>query len=471
MAGWLSKIAAPFVTKSTEGGAHWTMEGIIPSSWDLNFWQEGYDPLPYGAASAVVEACLGAYSQTVAMCPGDHWRELPDGGRERVKGSALTRVLKRPNAYQSISDFLLNLVRCLYDEGNAYAVAFRNGRGEIEELHLMSSRASAPRVAMDGSIFYSVGGNQVVDQTMAGMGLSYVPARDVLHLRLATPRHPLIGESPLIAAALDVGLSNQMKRSQWKFFQNGGRPSAVITTDQKLDKDQAEQVRTRWNEHSKGMAKGGVPILTNGMKIEPWAQTSVDAQLAETLKMSDQAIALTYRVPLAILGIGGQTYSSTEQLMNQWVASGLGFVLNHIEEGIGNLFELRGQPDEYLEFGTDALLRSAFKERIEAIVAGVHGGIFSPNEARAKEGLPPVKDGDEPRLQQQDVPLSWAADQQRLAEEQAKKPDPAPAPVAAPSAPDTSAANDDEPKPAAKPAKTYRDRRRHLREQNVRSIA
>jgi hypothetical protein len=54
------------------------------------------------------------------------------------------------------------------------------------------------------------------------------------------------------------------------------------------------------------------------------------------------------------------------------------------------------------------LLRSAYQVRIEALARGVQGGIYSPNEARNLEGLPDVKFGDEPRVQQQVVPLSAA---------------------------------------------------------------
>jgi hypothetical protein len=98
--------------------------------------------------------------------------------------------------------------------------------------------------------------------------------------------------------------------------------------------------------------------------------------------------------------------------MQSWIASGLGFTLNHIEEAIGNLFGLYGQPDEYLEFDTRALLRSAYRERIEALARGVISGIYSPDEARAEEDLPAVEDGygAMPRVQQQVVPLSYGAD-------------------------------------------------------------
>ena len=163
---------------------------------------------------------------------------------------------------------------------------------------------------------------------------------------------------------------------------------------------------------SQGDNAGLTAVLTNGLKANSIETNAVDAQLAEMLKMTDQNIALAMRVPLQILGIGGPTYASTELLMQSWIASGLGFTLNHIEEAIGNLFGLRGQPDEYLEFDTRALLRSAYRERIEALARGVISGIYSPDEARAEEDLPEVPGGygSMPRVQQQVVPLSYGAD-------------------------------------------------------------
>jgi hypothetical protein len=62
------------------------------------------------------------------------------------------------------------------------------------------------------------------------------------------------------------------------------------------------------------------------------------------LKLSDQAVALAFRVPLQILGIGGTPFASTEALMSSWQERGLGFCLNHIEEAFGQLFGLAGFP-------------------------------------------------------------------------------------------------------------------------------
>ena len=120
------------------------MDGCRPAPRNY-FWQQGYDVQPYGEASAMVEACVGAYAQTIAMCPGDHWRLLDNGGRERVTNSALSRILRRPNDYQTISDFLLNLTRALYSRGEAFAVALRNDRGEIDRTALDARGHAADR--------------------------------------------------------------------------------------------------------------------------------------------------------------------------------------------------------------------------------------------------------------------------------------------------------------------------------------
>src|SRR4051812_28478215 len=377
----------------------------------------------------MVEACVSAYAQTVAMCPGNHWRLNDDGGRDRQKTgtSALARILRTPNSYQSISDFLLNATRRLYMTGNAFVVAIRNDRFEVKELHLMLGACSA-QVAASGEVFYSLSGNELVERRLGREIV--VPARDVLHIRLHTPNHPLAGETPLQAAALDVATSGVIGQQQVAFYANQARPSFVLSTDQTLTVEQAKALRQRWDEQAASFHAGETAIMSAGLKPIPIYTNAQDSQLADVLKLSDQHIALVFRVPLQVLGIGGTPFASTEALMQSWKASGLGFALNHIEEAFGKLFNLAGQPEEYVEFDTGALLRSSRKELIEALAAGVHGGLIAPNEGRSELEYAKVEYGDEPRLQQQDVPLSYGFDLVK----QMNKPPPtpaAPAPAAA----------------------------------------
>jgi HK97 family phage portal protein len=219
----------------------------------------------------------------------------------------------------------------------------------------------------------------------------------------------MIGETPLAATYGDLLTQGAILGSQGQFYLNQARPSAVLQTDLVLSREQVEEMRQRWDEQSKKLATGGTPILTSGLKVATWNVSNRDAQMAEFLKVSEEHIALAFRIPLQILGLGGGSPGgSTEVLMRMWVATGLGFALNHIEEGLGQFFRLRGQPYEYIELSTDPLLRSAFKDRMEGLARAVQGGIYSPNDARMAEGFDAVPFGDEPRVQQQVVPLSAA---------------------------------------------------------------
>ena len=432
--GVLSRLRGVFGKAKAAEGAYRPGPYNIDGGWlsatagrFINFWQMGYSVQSYGDGSAMVEACISAYAQTVAMCPGDHWVKNEDGGRSRVTTSALSRIMRKPNDYQSMSDFMLNLTRRLYSDGEAFAVLLRNDRFEPKELHLM--RHGYPHVGEDGSIFYSLSGNEIIERRFA-FGAP-IPARDVLHVRLHTPRHPLRGESPILSTALDRAMSGAALNQQIAFYLNQARPSFMLETDERLTKEQITTLRESWNAQTLGENAGGTPILAWGLKAKPVTTTANDGQLAEMLKMTEQNVALAFRVPLQILGVGGTPFASTEALMAAWKASGLGFALNHIGEAFGQLFGLKGMPFEYLEFDTKALMRSAFKDMVEAYKNGVIGGIFSSDEAR-DEGfdLPatPNGAGKEPRVQQQVVPLSYGMQMQ-------------PPPVAAAPAPAADAAN------------------------------
>jgi HK97 family phage portal protein len=421
------------------GPWHILNQGWLPEPWGFwNFWQMDLDPLK-GGSSPVVEACIAAYAQTIAMCPGEHWWALENGGRERITTSALSRILKRPNDYQSRSDFLLDLASDLYRHGNTYALATRNDRYEVTALHPFDPAQSRPVVGSNGAIFYELAGNTVLegDRSFLGQQRSragiVAPARDVLHIKLEPEASaPLTGIPPSRHAAAAVAAQRAISGQLIQSFGNLNRPAGVIETEQNISQDQAAGWRQRFNDAWKGIDNlaAGPPVLTNGFKWKPVSMSAKDSALTEAARLTQDEIFAVYGVPPAILGLTDRSsFSSTEALMQFWLARGLGFAINHIEVGLDHFFGLKGWPDEWVELDTRALLRVAYKDRIEALARGVQGGIYAPNEARNSEDLPDAPFGDEPRVQQQVVPLSaW---------DKAKPETPRPeAPAAPPPAPE-----------------------------------
>jgi HK97 family phage portal protein len=202
-----------------------------------------------------------------------------------------------------------------------------------------------------------------------------------------------------------MAINQSIAKNQAAFFNNMSRPSGAIVTDEQLTREQMESLRNAWEQQSRGMNAGKVPILGWGLKWQPMTITSQDAQLLDAYKMSIEDIARVYRVPLALIGAYQQaTYNNVETLVSAWLATGLGFVMEHVEASFAKFFRLPS--DEICDFDVDVLLRTDFKSRIDGLAKGVQSGIYSPNEVRAREGLPAVEYGDEPRVQQQVVPLS-----------------------------------------------------------------
>ena len=377
--------------------------GYLPDHWHANWWQEGKNVQRFGGETAIVNACVDAYAQTIASLYGDHFKYDKDGSKNPVGASALSRLLHQPNEYQTRSDFMLNLVKDLLLNGNAYVVGIRNNRNEFGSLHLVRSTSTAAYIEPESKeVFYACGENPFLEKIDM-----MIPARDVMHIRLHTPRHPLIGVSPIEHAAASIAANAAITGHQAAFFNNMSRPSGVLSTEMKLTADQMGQLRSAWEAQSKDMNSGRIPILSNGIKWEPMSISSQDAQLVQAFQMTVEDVARAFRVPLPLVGdYRHATYNNVEQLISSWLSTGLGFILEHIELSFDKFFGLpRGQ---FTEFDVDALLRTDFAGRVDGLTKGIEQGLFTPNEARAKMGgLPAVDKGDQVYAQAQMQPLGY----------------------------------------------------------------
>ena len=414
------KWSNPFKRKPKEKSWVVTDQGLMNTSWDAGWWQQDLKPRS-GGLNETVEACVSALSQTVAMCPVNLLQDNPDGQAERLTGALPERVLLNPNEYTTRSTFFNQIIRSIYFSGNGYAVAVRDGNRAIKNLYVTDPRSIQGIIDPEsGDVFYWSSPNQ--GQKYNPETDTIYPSRDVLNIRI-NPRQgdPLKGDTPITAAANSIAANSAITGHQSKFFNNMSRPSGVLSTEQNLTKDQMLQLRDAYYAQSTREDSGKVPILGQGLKWAPMSLSSQDSQLVEAFGMTVQNISSVFRVPLPLVNsLQNSTFNNTESMMSWFLASGLGFLLEHIELELNKLFQL--PINQRLNFNTRALLRSDYKSRIDALSVGVINGIYSPNEARALEGLGAVADGEEPRVQQQVVPLS-AWDQEPPEPEPAPEPD------------------------------------------------
>lgn len=324
-----------------------------------------------------------------------------------LENSAPLRVMLRPNEYESGADFASRLVDEWMMAGEVAAWGIRNDRAEVAQLHLLPR--SCWRLLIDPetqSIFYAINRDGAL---LRPVDVSVIaPARDVMHLRWATPRHPLIGESGFAAAGLSAGIHVALQESQLAFFAQMRRPSGVLTTEQTLTKDQMNRLREAYDEQSKAMAKGGVPILSNGLKWQPMSLSTEDSEVIAALRMSNEEMARCVGVPGPLVGdLEKAGLANTEALIGHWLSISLGGLIERYEAALERLFDLNGR-SEWISMSTEALLRVNSKELMDSLTKGVQGGVLTPNDARRRSGLwlSPIEGGDQAFLQRQNTPVN-----------------------------------------------------------------
>jgi HK97 family phage portal protein len=353
----------------------------------------------------IIAAIRNAYGYSLSSSGMDHIRKEENGGITKLDNTAVYRVLRYPNKYQTQIDLVMLWVSSLIYHGNAYGYAVRNNRFEVVEIIPLPPHQNRAVIAEDGSLYYDTSWEW--DFFKTGNVQSLVPARDIVHIKLATHRSLLFGETPIADAAYSIGLNNAITQGTGAFQANMNRPSGILSTDLTLTKAQMLELRTAFEEQSQGFNQGRVPILGGGMKWSPMGIKATDAQVLETYKMTVQDLCRLFRIPPQLLGLDTTgTASSTETLISQWRATGLLFYAEVIERALERFFDL--PKNEEIRFDLNNLARANFVDLIGALATSVQNGMHSPNEARNEVGLPSVPFGDSPRVQAQNVRLEDA---------------------------------------------------------------
>lgn len=408
----LSKIGQWALSRAAgEGGIFVpkSMGGVsVPKSYPWNWWQKDLpvDPQDVGRFGPVL-TCVSIIAQDISRIPLQHVRVGENDAREKIVDRAPARLFRKPNPYQTIVDFLLYLGRSLLFDGNFYAYASRNERGEISALYPLHPRAVSVYLDPQGSdYFYLISSDNTTQ--MAGVESQvWLQPHQVFHVRLFTPVHPLVGESPLVAGLIPASSGMSINRHSASFFKNMVRPSGVLKHPKRLQPEAMTAIKKRWMQLFSGDNIGEPAVLSEGMEWQQVQMNAVDAELIKSYSLSERQIFQIFRVPPFLGGDMDQSsLNNVESLIRFYLQSCLGFYVKHIETALTAFFRLR--PDESIVFDLEkALLRGDFEQRMTALGKAVQNGVYSTNEARARENLPPVEYGDEPRMQQQMVPLSF----------------------------------------------------------------
>ncbi len=379
--GWTSFIREPFA-----------------GAWQRNIEIDKRESL---LAFSAVYACVSLIASDIsklrvrvmADSGGDQWSEVS-------QATALDRLLRYPNSYQTRQQFIEQWVvsRLLY--GNVYCLIERDWRRLPTALYVLNPQLVSVLVTNDGGVYY-----RLSSDNLSGIGAEVtVPSTDVIHDRGICLWHPLVGVSPIQACGRSATVGNRIQANSGLFFENMSRPSGILSAPGEIKNDTAKRLKADWEQNFSGGNIGRVAVLGDGLKYEAMTIPASDAQLIEQLKWTVEDVARCFHVPLHKIGAAQPTYNNVQALSTAYYTDCLQALIESIESSLDRAFGLPA--NLATEFDIEGLLRMDTATQGKALADLVGAGIMAPNEARAKLGLPPATGGDTPYLQQQNYSLA-----------------------------------------------------------------
>lgn len=336
---------------------------------------------------STVLSCVKVIADGCATPPLHLYREGKERRRELATNIPEYRLLhRRPNEWQTSFEFRRTMTAHCALHGNALAVKVKAGNRVRELIPVVPGTFSIERTSR----------YEVRYRCHDEFGLiGEFGAEDVLHLPNLQWDH-WKGLNAVRLAASAIGLSRAAETTQAKLHENGGRPSGILRTPNKLPAEVVQRLREQWAAFSR-QSRNGIAVLDNDMQFQALTMNGVDSQHVETRRLQVEEICRAFGVFPLMVGHSDKTST---------FASSEAFFAAHVKHTLAPWHELWKQRlDEFVldgagplwvEFDTRYLLAGSMRDRAVWARTMAELGIYTRNELRDEEGKDPLPGLDEP---------------------------------------------------------------------------
>ncbi|MED1642152.1 phage portal protein [Brevibacillus agri] len=360
-----------------------------------------------------VFSCVRIRSESVAKLPLKVFREDESGIQKQTRHPAFQLLRLRPNPYMSAYDFwkCIEAQNDLY--GNAYASIEFDKRGRIVGLWPMDS--SRVKIVVDNDTSASgvvTNRSKLWYEVNLGYEQRKIMPHELLHFKGGVTLDGIVGLSPLdcLRATLENGAS--ANRFINNFYKQGLQVKGVVQYVGDLDEKAKRNFREKFESMSSGLNNSHrIALLPIGYQFKEIALNMHDAQFLENNQLTIRQIASAFGIKMHQLNdLSRATHTNVAEQQKEFYTDTLQPILTMYEQELTYKLLLHDEIRDgyFFRFNADAILRSDIKTRYEAYRIGVQGGFLAPNEARAKEELPPLEGGDQLLVNGSMVPITDA---------------------------------------------------------------
>lgn len=361
-----------------------------------------------------VNACVRIRSESVAKLPLKVYQEDPTGIQKQTRHQVFQLLRLRPNPYMSAFDFwkCIEAQNCMY--GNAYAsIEYDRKTGCVVGIWPMD--AARVKIIVDNDTSISrilTPRSQLAYQVDLGYEQRKLSPDEVLHFKGGITLDGIVGLSPLdlLKGTLENGASaNKFVNN---FYKQGLQVKGLVQYVGDLDEKAKATFREKFESMSSGLTNSHrIALMPVGYQFTPISLSMHDAQFLENAQLTIRQIASAFGIKMHQLNdLSRATHTNVAEQQREFYSDTLQPILTMYEQELTWKLLLSDEIDDgyFFRFNVDAILRSDLKSRYDAYRIGVQGGFLTPNEARAKEELPPKEGGDQLLVNGSYVPITDA---------------------------------------------------------------
>lgn len=353
--------------------------------------------------SNTVYTCVTTIASSISKMPLKVQRKDTNGGWTDTENHPLALVIGRPNSrdkswYQFLNN---NLIQYLLF-GNAYIAIIRGRDGRPEELIGLDSGQVSVSEAQNGDRVYNASSKQFLDKKTS-ITKETGPTRtilqdDMIHLLGPNLNNNIIGQSPITLASEVIGIDLAIQETRAGAFRNGVSIQYIIKTAGRYKPEQLQSLRENLIRGIAGTANTGVgPALPPDVDLIPMNLSPRDLMLPEMGEESKRNVAMLWNFPPHKLGLDDKdAAASIEQKERTYISETLEPITRQFEQIANDLLLVGDDKNHFrIKFDDTQLVMPVYKDRVDAGSKAVITGLISPNEWRAREGLPGYESGDE----------------------------------------------------------------------------
>lgn len=330
------------------------------------------------AGISAVRRCVSLIANAVA---GQRWTEW--NGYDQIE--PVSRIVKRPAAIMSRREWVWRVISQMALEDIAYLRMI----GGVDDEGVPGSLIPLPSQVVSPAGFVDPYGIFPPTQyTISGVP-GVVSGESIIQMRSAF----WPGVPPHLQGILKMARNSMMQA--WasdvygaRYWQAGGSPTTVISTEQELDKSQADAIADRWRDR-RSRGPDYPAVLGKGATANSWGADIANSVAIEARRELVVEIANLFGVPARYVNVVPTGNSMTYANLNDEALSLERFTLAGFVDPIQDVVSDLLPEDRFMLIDMTRLTRAGQEARFRAwAIATGNKPWMLPSEVRHEEGMP-----------------------------------------------------------------------------------